>query len=106
MNGSFHCLPEGLLELCRSSLMSRPRSCCSRLVKTRNRRSYSTSLQTGGEKYVPTIGLELHVQLKTREKLFSGAQTSYEAVPNTHVRPFDAALPGALPVNAGLIITV
>lgn len=50
--------------------------------------------------YEPTIGLELHVQLKTRVKLFSSAETSYEAVPNTHLQPFDAGLPGALPVGS------
>lgn len=49
--------------------------------------------------YKTTIGLELHVQLRSAIKLFSPAPTSFDAVPNSHVSYFDAALPGALPVN-------
>ena len=49
--------------------------------------------------WTPTIGLELHVQLKSPIKLFSHAPTSFDAVPNEHVAFFDAALPGALPVR-------
>ncbi|BGP10425.1 hypothetical protein JCM10049v2_006313 [Rhodotorula toruloides] len=45
----------------------------------------------------PTIGLELHVQLKGNPKLFSHETATYDATPNTHVAPFDAALPGTLP---------
>jgi aspartyl-tRNA(Asn)/glutamyl-tRNA(Gln) amidotransferase subunit B len=44
------------------------------------------------------IGLELHVQLATRRKLFSGAATAYGAEPNAQVGLVDAALPGTLPV--------
>ncbi|KAM0750553.1 glutamyl-tRNA amidotransferase [Meredithblackwellia eburnea MCA 4105] len=44
------------------------------------------------------IGLELHVQLKGNIKLLSGARAVYEADPNTHTAPFEAALPGSLPV--------
>jgi aspartyl-tRNA(Asn)/glutamyl-tRNA(Gln) amidotransferase subunit B len=44
------------------------------------------------------IGLEMHVQLATRRKLFSGAATSYGAEPNAQVGLVDAALPGSLPV--------
>ncbi|BGP26762.1 aspartyl-tRNA(Asn)/glutamyl-tRNA (Gln) amidotransferase subunit B [Rhodotorula toruloides] len=46
----------------------------------------------------PTVGLELHVQLKGNPKLFSHETATYDATPNTHVAPFDAALPGTLPV--------
>lgn len=98
---SLQTLPQGLLELCQLATRSSAKSCCSSLIKASNRRSHSTSRDSAQGQYEPTIGLELHVQLKTHLKLFSLAETSYEAVPNTHVRPFDAALPGALPVCRG-----
>ena len=44
------------------------------------------------------IGLEVHVQLSTRSKIFSGASTSYGAAPNTQACEVDIALPGVLPV--------
>jgi aspartyl-tRNA(Asn)/glutamyl-tRNA(Gln) amidotransferase subunit B len=44
------------------------------------------------------IGLEIHAQLSTSSKLFSGASTAYGAEPNTHTAVVDIALPGALPV--------
>ena len=44
------------------------------------------------------IGLEVHVQLKTRSKIFSGATTAYGAPPNTQACAVDLALPGVLPV--------
>ncbi|MCI0654918.1 MAG: Asp-tRNA(Asn)/Glu-tRNA(Gln) amidotransferase subunit GatB [Methylococcaceae bacterium] len=44
------------------------------------------------------IGLEIHVQLATRSKLFSGASTTYGAIPNTQACAVDLGLPGVLPV--------
>jgi aspartyl-tRNA(Asn)/glutamyl-tRNA(Gln) amidotransferase subunit B len=44
------------------------------------------------------IGLETHVQLATRSKIFSGASTAFGAPPNTQAGPVDLALPGVLPV--------
>jgi aspartyl-tRNA(Asn)/glutamyl-tRNA(Gln) amidotransferase subunit B len=44
------------------------------------------------------IGLETHVQLATRSKIFSGASTAFGAPPNTQASPVDLALPGVLPV--------
>lgn len=44
------------------------------------------------------IGLETHVQLATRSKIFSGAPTAFGAPPNTQASPVDLALPGVLPV--------
>jgi aspartyl-tRNA(Asn)/glutamyl-tRNA(Gln) amidotransferase subunit B len=44
------------------------------------------------------IGLEVHVQLSTQSKLFSGAPTAYGAEPNTQACEVDLALPGVLPV--------
>jgi aspartyl-tRNA(Asn)/glutamyl-tRNA(Gln) amidotransferase subunit B len=46
----------------------------------------------------PVIGLEIHAQLSTRSKLFSGASTAYGAEPNTQAALLDVALPGTLPV--------
>ncbi len=44
------------------------------------------------------IGLEIHTQLKTKSKIFSGAATAYGAEPNTQACAVDIALPGVLPV--------
>ncbi|MCQ4165734.1 Asp-tRNA(Asn)/Glu-tRNA(Gln) amidotransferase subunit GatB [Tahibacter harae] len=44
------------------------------------------------------IGLEIHAQLSTASKLFSGAPTAYGAEPNTQASLVDIALPGTLPV--------
>lgn len=44
------------------------------------------------------IGLEIHVQLATRTKIFSGASTAFGAEPNTQACAVDLALPGTLPV--------
>ncbi len=44
------------------------------------------------------IGLEVHVQLSTQSKLFSGSATRFGAEPNTQANIFDLALPGTLPV--------
>lgn len=44
------------------------------------------------------IGLEIHVQLQTRSKIFSGASTAYGAEPNTQACGVSIALPGVLPV--------
>jgi len=51
------------------------------------------------KQYTVTIGIECHVQFKTRTKLFSGADNdAREAAPNTLVNHIDFGLPGALPV--------
>jgi aspartyl-tRNA(Asn)/glutamyl-tRNA(Gln) amidotransferase subunit B len=44
------------------------------------------------------IGIETHVQLSTRSKIFSGASTAFGAEPNTQACDIDVALPGVLPV--------
>jgi aspartyl-tRNA(Asn)/glutamyl-tRNA(Gln) amidotransferase subunit B len=44
------------------------------------------------------IGLEVHAQIVSSAKLFSGAATAFGADPNTQVSPVDAAFPGMLPV--------
>ncbi|HLX46255.1 MAG TPA: Asp-tRNA(Asn)/Glu-tRNA(Gln) amidotransferase subunit GatB, partial [Bryobacteraceae bacterium] len=49
-------------------------------------------------RYEPVIGLEVHVQLSTRTKIFCGCPTSFGAQPNSNVCPVCMGLPGALPV--------
>lgn len=44
------------------------------------------------------IGLEIHAQLATKSKIFSGASTAFGAAPNTQACAVDLALPGTLPV--------
>jgi len=49
--------------------------------------------------YYPTIGLEIHAELKTNSKMFSGSVNNPdEEKPNTNVGPIDLAHPGTLPV--------
>ena len=49
-------------------------------------------------KWESVIGLEVHVQLKTQSKIFSGAATAFGAEPNSQACAVDLALPGVLPV--------
>ena len=48
--------------------------------------------------YKVTIGLEVHCELKTISKNFSGAANAYSEVPNSHLATVDLGLPGILPV--------
>ena len=48
--------------------------------------------------YEMVVGLEVHVQLKTRTKVFCGCSTDFGAPPNANTCPVCLALPGALPV--------
>ena len=58
--------------------------------------SYTVEGETGSWEIV--VGLEVHAQVVSRAKLFSGAATAYGAEPNTQVSFVDAAFPGMLPV--------
>ncbi|MEV4755368.1 Asp-tRNA(Asn)/Glu-tRNA(Gln) amidotransferase subunit GatB [Micromonospora sp. NPDC049559] len=50
------------------------------------------------ERYEPVIGLETHVELGTRTKMFCGCPTDFGGEPNTRVCPVCLGLPGSLPV--------
>src|SRR6201985_3329692 len=50
------------------------------------------------ERYEPVIGLETHVELGTRPKMFCGCTTGFGAEPNSQVCPVCLGLPGSLPV--------
>ena len=52
--------------------------------------------QTGDWEVV--IGMEIHAQVTSKSKLFSGASTEFGGEPNSHVSLVDAAMPGMLPV--------
>ncbi|MEN9819473.1 MAG: hypothetical protein RL379_251, partial [Bacillota bacterium] len=44
------------------------------------------------------IGLEIHVEMQTKSKMFSTAPVTYKAEPNTAVVPLDLGHPGTMPV--------
>ncbi|TCT02428.1 Asp-tRNA(Asn)/Glu-tRNA(Gln) amidotransferase subunit GatB [Aquabacter spiritensis] len=50
------------------------------------------------------IGMEIHAQVSTQAKLFSGASTAFGGPPNDHVSLVDAAMPGMLPVINGACV--
>ncbi len=58
----------------------------------------STAINNEWGNWEVVIGLEIHAQLATKSKIFSGASTAYGAEPNTQTSVVDIALPGVLPV--------
>ena len=50
------------------------------------------------------IGMEVHAQVLSNAKLFSGASTAFGGAPNSHVSLVDAAMPGMLPVINGFCV--
>jgi len=57
-----------------------------------------------GQVWETVIGLETHVQLRTKSKMFCGCSTAFGAPPNTQVCPVCLGLPGALPAANGAAI--
>lgn len=55
-------------------------------------------ISKSGQEWEIVIGMEVHAQIISKSKLFSGASTEFGADPNTHVSFVDAAFPGMLPV--------
>ncbi|MBE0428517.1 MAG: Asp-tRNA(Asn)/Glu-tRNA(Gln) amidotransferase subunit GatB [Thermoleophilia bacterium] len=51
-----------------------------------------------GTAYEPVIGLEIHVELSTKSKMFCGCEARFGGIPNTRTCPVCSAQPGALPV--------
>src|SRR2546430_13754577 len=62
------------------------------------RDAFAGSEQECNVEWESVIGLEVHAQLLTKSKAFSGAATQYGAEPNTQACAVDIALPGVLPV--------
>ncbi|HEY2591971.1 MAG TPA: Asp-tRNA(Asn)/Glu-tRNA(Gln) amidotransferase subunit GatB [Steroidobacteraceae bacterium] len=59
---------------------------------------------TALEQWETVIGLEIHAQLATRSKIFSGSPTAYGAPPNTQANLVDLGYPGVLPVLNGAAV--
>jgi aspartyl-tRNA(Asn)/glutamyl-tRNA(Gln) amidotransferase subunit B len=69
-------------------------------------RGSAMTVQNGGNRLIKgttgdwevVIGMEVHAQVNSKAKLFSGASTEFGGAPNSHVSLVDAAMPGMLPV--------
>lgn len=64
--------------------------------------TYTIEGNTGSWEIV--CGLEVHAQVTSNAKLFSGASTAFGAAPNSQVSPVDAGMPGMLPVLNGFCV--
>lgn len=54
---------------------------------------------SASQQLVGVVGLEIHAQIKSNTKLFSGSPVCFSAPPNSLVSFLDASLPGTLPVS-------
>ena len=62
----------------------------------------ATNVDSGGWETI--VGLEIHAQLATRSKIFSGAATAFGAPPNAQANLVDLGYPGVLPVLNGAAV--
>jgi aspartyl-tRNA(Asn)/glutamyl-tRNA(Gln) amidotransferase subunit B len=68
-------------------------------MQDKTRRAAGKNLVSGATgDWEVVIGLEVHAQVSSKSKLFSGASTEFGGAPNSHVSLVDAAMPGMLPV--------
>ena len=63
-----------------------------------NQKKFDYYIKRNSKIYEVIIGLEVHAQVLSKSKLFSGSPTNFGANPNTNVSLVDAAFPGMLPV--------
>ena len=66
--------------------------------KTSGQKQPSNLIRGATGDWEVVVGMEVHAQVASRAKLFSGASTAFGAEPNSHVSLVDAAMPGMLPV--------
>ncbi|KAM9769239.1 glutamyl-tRNA(Gln) amidotransferase subunit B, mitochondrial isoform 1-T2 [Menidia menidia] len=83
------------------SLLYKKAPCLFRQFSTSSSKCHSQpeqSLKSASQQLVGVVGLEIHAQINSNSKLFSGSPVSFSAPPNSLVSFFDASLPGTLPV--------
>lgn len=84
----FHCVLYLFFSSC-------PQSTCVHLLMD----VLSFLLHSDPQRLVGVVGLEIHAQINSKTKLFSGSPVGFSAPPNSLVSFFDASLPGTLPVS-------
>src|SRR5258706_736462 len=67
------------------------------LIVNRSLKTFTFTASMKNDKYEAVIGLEVHVQLLTKSKLFCGDSAAFGGDPNTHISPITLAHPGTLP---------
>jgi hypothetical protein len=93
------------LRLLPSLLPRRPTAWLSQLyastkAKPEKKKAAGAALAALDEHWELVVGAEIHAQITSQSKLFSGAATGFAALPNSQVSIIDAAIPGSLPVRA------